>query len=189
MASTILVIDLSSQISPEKAVANLSGLKFKRVEHRLKRYARSGRIAEAYLNGPLKVYALKDMASLDNAHLLARRWLTLADFPWSSHMESETILLRHTVFVTHRVSVVCDTGYGPEDSGVRIEWDFATGKRVQDSRVVDDHSDRVDYILKAMGVESPSANLVLGRLKRERSRATEQEQEQEQEQESQGISS
>lgn len=168
MATSIVVINLTTDISPEKAVANLSGLKFKRVEHRMKRYVRNGKMAEAYLDGPLKVYTLKPKASLDNYLLFARRWLTIADFPWSSHMDTETILLQHTIFVTHRVSVICETGIGPEHNSVRIEWDFAAGKRVHDSKVDDDHSERVDYILKTLGIKSPAARLILGRLKRER---------------------
>lgn len=169
MATSILIINLSSEISPEKAVANLSGLKFKRAEQRMKRYTMNGNIAEAYLDGPLKVYTLKPKASLDNATLFSRRWLTIADFPWSSHMDTETILLQHTIFVTHRVSVICETGLGPEHNSVRIEWDFAAGKRVQQSKVDDDHCERVDYILKTLGISKcPAAKLILGRLKRER---------------------
>lgn len=168
MASTILVINLTTDISPEKTVALLAGLKFKRVEYRLKRYARNGKIAEAYLEGPLKVYTMRPKASIDNSFLFTRRWLTIADFPWSTHMDSETILLQHTIFVTHRVSIICEIGFHQEDSSVRIEWDYAAGKRVQESKVDDDHSERVDYILKTLGIKFPAAKLLLGRLKRER---------------------
>ena len=168
MATSILVINLTSDISPEMAVAKLAGLQFKRVEHRMKRYTVDGKIAEAYLDGPLVVYVLVPTASLDNALLCARRRLTIADFPWSSHMDSETILLHHTIFITHRVSLVCETGLDPSHSSVRIEWDFAAGKRMHEGHVDDDHSERVDYVLKALGIESPPARLVLGRLKRER---------------------
>ena len=168
MATSIVVINLSAQISPEKTVANLSGLKFKRVEHRMKRYSVNGNIAEAYLGGPLKVYTTRLKASVENACLVSRRWLTIADFPWSTIMDKEIILLHHTIFVTHRVSVVCETGLGPENNSVRIEWDFAAGKRAQESKVDDDHCERVDYILKTLGInQCPAAKLILGRLKRE----------------------
>lgn len=161
-AMLIVIIDLTSKVTPSRAVSALEGNRFKRTENRMKRYSRGGAMAEAVHGGPLKVMTVAPVVSIDNAILADRRWMTMMDFPWSTHMDSESMLLQHTTFVTHRVSVVCETG--PPDTGVesvRVEWEFAAGKD-------EDDCERVDWILEQLDAKGPvSASLTLKRLLRE----------------------
>jgi hypothetical protein len=158
----IVIIDLTTKVTPSRAVSALEGNRFKRTENRMKRYSRGGAMAEAVHGGPLKVLSISPVVTIDNAILADRRWMTMMDFPWSTHMDSESMLLQHTTFVTHRVSVVCETG--PPDTGVesvRVEWEFAAGKD-------EDDCERVDWILEQLDAKGPvSASLTLKRLLRE----------------------
>jgi hypothetical protein len=87
--------------------------------------------------------------------------MTMMDFPWSTHMDSESMLLQHTTFVTHRVSVVCETGPDTGLESVRVEWEFAAGKD-------EDDCERVDWILEQLDAKGPvPASLTLKRLLRE----------------------
>lgn len=158
----IVIIDLTAKVTPSRAVSALEGNRFKRTENRMKRYSRGGAMAEAVHGGPLKVMTVAPVVSIDNAILADRRWMTMMDFPWSTHMDSESLLLQHTTFVTHRVSLVCETGL--PDTGVesvRVEWEFAAGKD-------EDDCERVDWILEQLDAKGPvSASLTLKRLLRE----------------------
>lgn len=158
-----VIYDLTSSVTPARAVAELEGLRFKRVEHRLKRYSRAGHIAEAVHNGPLRVMHMRPSVHLDAAVLIDKRYMTQADFPWTSHMDTESLVLQHTTFVTHRVSVVCESGvHGEDTSSVRLEWDFASGKAGQG-----DDSERVDWVLERLGCATDvPASLQLKRLLR-----------------------
>lgn len=162
-----VVIDLSSKLTPQRAVAELEGLRFKRTEHRMKRYTRGTSMAEAVLDGPLRVMKIQPVASAGAgpvALLVDRRWQTTADFPWTSYMDTESILLQHTTHLTHRVTLVCETGVdGAGSESVRIEWDFASGKKKSD----DDHAERVDWLLARLDAGGTPASLTLKRLLRE----------------------
>lgn len=157
----IVIIDLTTKVTPSRAVSALEGNRFKRTENRMKRYSRGGAMAEAVHGGPLKVLSISPVATIDNAILADRRWMTMMDFPWSTHMDSESLLLQHTTFVTHRVSVVCETGPDPGVESVRVEWEFAAGKD-------EDDCERVDWILEQLDAKGAvSASLTLKRLLRE----------------------
>lgn len=158
----IVVIDLTRAVTPAGAVAALEGDRFKRTEHRLKRYTRGGAMAEAVHGGPLRVMTVVPVATIDNAMLLDRRWMTMMDFPWSTAMDGEWLVLQHTTFVTHRVSVVCEAGPpGAGGESVRVEWEFGAGKD-------EDDFERVDWVLEQLGAKGPvSASLTLKRLLRE----------------------
>lgn len=176
--------DLSARLTPADAVAALEGLRFKSNERRLKRYAVNDRIAEAVLGGSLSVMTLAQQAALGNAILVGRRRLTLADFPWTTRMQSEGCIVQHTTCVTHRVALVCETGAQPEDASVRIEWDFSSVNRRRGAPKEDDHAERVDWVLQKLGVPSDGAELTLKRLLRikqrdDQRRATESDPEEE----------
>jgi hypothetical protein len=163
-----VVIDLTAKVTPQRAVAELEGLRFKRTENRMKRYSRGASIAEAVHDGPLRVMRMAPAAALSAvpddpaALLLDRRWTTIADFPWTTHMDTESMLLQHTTHVTHRVTLVCETGTaGSAAESVRIEWDFASGKKGSD-----DHAERVDWLLQRLSPGAPAASLTLTRLLR-----------------------
>ena len=159
------VIDLTARLTPERAVAELEGLRFKRTEHRMKRYTRGAAMAEAVVDGPLRVMRLSPAAVIDDAMLLDRRWITLADFPWTSRMDAEALVLQHVTYITHRVSVVSEKGLpGAGTETVRVEWDFSK-KRASDS----DDAERVDWVLeKLTGAARPvKAALLLKRLLRQ----------------------
>lgn len=165
-AMLFIVIDLTAKVTPQRAVAELEGLRFKRTEHRMKRYSRGASIAEAVHDGPLRVMRMAPAASLAEADppaiLLDRRWTTIADFPWTTHMDTESMLLQHTTHVTHRVTLVCETGTsGSGADSVRIEWDFASGKKGSD-----DHAERVDWLMERLSPGAPAASLTLTRLLR-----------------------
>ena len=164
------IIDLSRYVAPGRAVAELEGMNFKRSEQRLKRFARSGAIAEAVHNGPLRVYKASFVASQGEAHLIDRHWMTQADFPWTSYMDSEVLLIQHTTYLTHRVSVVCESGLeGHGVDSVRIEWDFASGKK----HAKEDHSERVEWAMDRLGVpKGVGMSLALKRLLRLKPRST-----------------
>jgi hypothetical protein len=157
----IVIIDLTSKVTPSRAVSALEGERFKRTEHRMKRYSRGGAVAEAVHGGALRVMSIGPVAAIDNAILADRRWMTMMDFPWSTHMDSESMVLQHTTFVTHRVSVVCETGTDSNVESVRVEWEFAAGKD-------EDDCERVDWILEQLDAKGPvPASLTLKRLLRE----------------------
>lgn len=160
---SVVMINLTSRIAPSQAVAALDGLRFKSGERRLKRYVRGDRIAEAVHEGPLSVSTYEQRATIGEAMLVGRRRLTLADFPWSSQMDGEGIVMQHTTYITHRVSMICETGAAPEDSSVRIEWDFTATHRLRE----DDHAERVDWVLDKLGTKlEANAELTLKRLLR-----------------------
>ena len=160
---SVVMINLTSRIAPSQAVAALDGLRFKSSERRLKRYVRGDRIAEAVHEGPLSVSTYEQRATIGEAMLVGRRRLTLADFPWSTQMDGEGIVMQHTTYITHRVSMICETGAAPEDSTVRIEWDFAATHRLRE----DDHAERVDWVLDKLGTKlEANAELTLKRLLR-----------------------
>lgn len=157
----IVIIDLTSKVSPSEAVAALEGDRFKRTENRMKRYTNGGAIAEAVHAGVLKIMTITPVTAIDESMLVDRRWMTMMDFPWSTRMDTETPLLQHVTLVTHRVSVVCETGLSTGAKSVRIEWEFAAGKD-------EDDCERVDWIMERMGVRtSVSASLTLKRLLRQ----------------------
>jgi len=167
---SLVLFNLSARVTPAQATAALEGLRFKTGERRLKRYVRGDKMAEAVYQGPLSVTTYEQHAALGDAMLVGRRRLTSADFPWTTHMDRESILMQHTTFVTHRVSLVCETGRAPEDASVRIEWDFSSaGKR---GIKQDDHAERVDWVLDKLafravdGATVPGAELTLKRLLR-----------------------
>ena len=141
-STSIVIVNLTGKLSPRAAVSALEGLRFKMTERRMKRYFRGNKVAEACLDGPLKVYYIAQQATLPDAMLVSRRYLTLADFPFTSYMDSERLVRQHTTFLTHRVTLVCEVGLDddPSDDCVRIEWDFASGKKAQESKVADDHA-------------------------------------------------
>ena len=164
----IVLIDLTHNITPEEAVASLEGNRFKKTEQHLKRYCRDGLMAEAVLDGGLKVFMMKPIANKGNATIADRRWMTMMDFPWLSAMDHETMILKHTIFVTHRVSVICEKGIqGSGGDCVRIEWEFANG-------VEEDDAERVDWLLHRLGESSSTGSgillkqlLKMAKLKRE----------------------
>lgn len=157
------MINLTSRIAPSQAVAALDGLRFKSGERRLKRYVRGDRIAEAVHEGSLSVTTYEQRAVVGDAALVGRRRLALVDFPWSSQMDGEGIVMQHTTYITHRVSMICETGASPEDASVRIEWDFSAAHRLRE----DDHAERVDWVLDKLGAKlDAKAELTLKRLLR-----------------------
>lgn len=157
----IVIIDLTSKVTPSRAVSSLEGNRFKRTEQRMKRYTRGGVMAEAVHDGPLRVMSISPVAAIDNAVMVDRRWMTMMDFPWSTHMDSESMVLQHTTFVTHRVSVICEVGIDSNVETVRVEWEFAAGKDENDY-------ERVDWILEQLAVKGPvCSSLMLKRLLRE----------------------
>ena len=167
-STSIVIVNLTGKLSPRAAVSALEGLRFKMTERRMKRYFRGNKVAEACLDGPLKVYYIAQQATLPDAMLVSRRYLTLADFPFTSYMDSERLVRQHTTFLTHRVTLVCEVGLDddPSDDCVRIEWDFASGKKAQESKVADDHAERVDFVLSKLGVSMAApASLTLKRLR------------------------
>jgi len=160
------VIDLTARVTPERAVAELEGLRFKRAENRMKRYTRDGAMAEAVVDGQLRVMRLSMAAAIDDGMLLDRRWITLADFPWTSRMDTETLVLQHVTYITHRVSVIAERGPpGEGTESVRVEWDFSK-KRKSDS----DDAERVDWVVEKLTGAAPAvaAALLLKRLLRAR---------------------
>lgn len=157
----IVIIDLTSKVTPSRAVSALEGNRFKRTEHRMKRYSRGDAVAEAVHGGALRVMSIAPVAAIDNAFLADRRWMTMMDFPWSTNMDSESMILQHTTFVTHRVSLVCETGIDPGVESVRVEWEFAAGKD-------EDDCERMDWILEQLDAKGAApSSLTLKRLLRE----------------------
>ena len=155
-------IDLSAVVTPGRAVSQLEGTRFKQTEQRVKRYVRAGAFAEAVAGGGLRVCRMTPVGREGDAHLIDRRWMTMADFPWCSEMDSEGLLVKHTTFVTHRVTVVCERGPTTGDDCVRVEWDYAAGTGGDA-----DHAERVDWLLAKLGAPAPAAaGLTLKRLLR-----------------------
>lgn len=156
----IVVYDLSSLLSPGRAVAALEGLDppFKRTERHLKRLVRGDAIADAVSQGGVRTMRVRTVAEDPPALLVDRRWTSLPEFPFTSRVDTELGLLQHTTFVTNRVSLVCEAG---DHDAVRVEWDFP---RASSGGAPD--AERVDWLLQTLGVRAAPAALTLARLLR-----------------------